>query len=139
MVHLFLAFSTRRHGDHGVYTEKFDFSDRLLGAFQDPASCTGRLLEAEKILQPDASFPDQFPPSITGGRITDDSSDAVANQDDQAIANRAERVRRCRFGNARTRKSALLADSWRDRELFEKSLRNSEDFRPGEKLMCVAK
>ena len=26
----FLAISTRRHGDHGVYTEESDFSDRLL-------------------------------------------------------------------------------------------------------------
>ncbi len=24
------AISTRRHGDHGAYTEKFDFPDRLL-------------------------------------------------------------------------------------------------------------
>ena len=30
VVHFFLAISTRRHGDHGDYTERFDFSDRFL-------------------------------------------------------------------------------------------------------------
>src|SRR5437016_12545239 len=36
------AISTRRHGDHGVYTEKFDFSDRLLQeAFFQPKAPEG--------------------------------------------------------------------------------------------------
>src|SRR6266542_4846102 len=36
---LFLGISTRRHGEHGVYTEKCDYSDRLLANACSGISC----------------------------------------------------------------------------------------------------
>src|SRR5437660_695154 len=41
--------STRRHGDHGVYTEKFDFSDRLRSRRQHKARGVSPGNESRKI------------------------------------------------------------------------------------------